>query len=192
MTQYKAGDTVTPYSDDDMRAITADSRSYSKLWIDWKQLEDECERLRGSWRCFHCDAVFTDRDSAAEHFGVDETRQPACQIDIAEYRRMEAINARHVDEDTDLHRTIYAMQTKHIDELRRAEESGYAKGLKDYQKLADQLAAIHAQEVVGWQYADLSSTHWQPISKESAAILGDVFPVRELIVRPVKPEKASG
>jgi hypothetical protein len=34
-----------------------------------------------SWRCFHCNDVFTDREQAAEHFGpnlFDHTRPAAC------------------------------------------------------------------------------------------------------------------
>lgn len=86
---------------------------------------------RAPWRCFHCDETFTDSDAAAEHFGRSEFQQPACQIDIAEYRKMEEVNRRHCEEDTDLHRTMYAMQSDHQIALRREEEKGYARGLKD-------------------------------------------------------------
>src|SRR6185369_497961 len=30
------------------------------------------------WRCFHCDETFTDKNSAAEHFGVGQHVTPGC------------------------------------------------------------------------------------------------------------------
>lgn len=86
------------------------------------------------WRCFHCEAVFTEPQSAAEHFGTSERQQPACQIDIAEYRRMEEVDRRHGEEDTDLHRQIHAAQCEGASQARRAEEAGYARGLAQAQK----------------------------------------------------------
>lgn len=98
-----------------------------------------------SWRCFHCDAVFTDREGARLHFGTTEMQRPACTIDVAEYRRMEEINARHCAEDTDLHRQIYSLENQHAQALRREEEKGYARGLADANAarafLADLVAA---------------------------------------------------
>jgi hypothetical protein len=58
-------------------------------------------------------------------------QEPACTIDIAEYRRMEAMHRRHCDDDTDLHRQIARMESDHQQALMRAEEDGYAKGLRD-------------------------------------------------------------
>lgn len=34
-----------------------------------------------TWRCFHCDEVFDTVGCAADHFGVDPTREPGCLID---------------------------------------------------------------------------------------------------------------
>lgn len=86
------------------------------------------------WRCFYCDEVFTERAAAAIHFGTGgalRQDQPACRIDIAEYREMEEIVRRYADEDSDLHRAMYRMQSEHAVALRRAEEAGYARGLRD-------------------------------------------------------------
>ncbi|USN16384.1 hypothetical protein PLUTO_00680 [Luteibacter phage vB_LflM-Pluto] len=83
------------------------------------------------WRCFHCDEVFTIREQAALHFGTSERQNPACQIDIAEYRAMEARMVRYNEEDADIHRRMARMQSEHASALRRAEEAGYAKALKD-------------------------------------------------------------
>jgi hypothetical protein len=33
------------------------------------------------WRCFHCDEVFTDPESAADHFGLNATAPTACVMD---------------------------------------------------------------------------------------------------------------
>lgn len=84
-----------------------------------------------AWRCFHCDETFTDTESAALHFGTHERHSPACTIDVAEYRRMEAMGERYAEEDAEVHRSMYRMQNEHSVELRRAEEAGYARGLND-------------------------------------------------------------
>ncbi|HEM8998852.1 TPA: hypothetical protein U2T46_000887 [Burkholderia cenocepacia] len=83
------------------------------------------------WRCFHCDEVFTDQESAALHFGTSERQSPACSIDVTEYRAMERRMHAYNEEDTDLHRTIHRLQAQHQTELRREEEKGYARGLAD-------------------------------------------------------------
>ena len=93
------------------------------------------------WRCFHCDAVFADAESAVLHFGTSEIQPPACQIDIAEYRAMELRVRRCNEEDTDLHREIHGLQAKHQVDLRREEEKGYARGLSDGMKEAAQQQA---------------------------------------------------
>lgn len=84
-----------------------------------------------SWRCFHCDELFADREAAGLHFGVSEQQDPACLIDVKKYREMEALHASYFNEDTLMHREIYCMQAQHALDLRRAEEEGYARGLKD-------------------------------------------------------------
>ncbi|MCW3700401.1 hypothetical protein [Burkholderia cenocepacia] len=86
------------------------------------------------WRCFHCDEVFADVESATLHFGRSERQSPACGIDIAEYRAMERRMAAYNEEDSELHRTIYGMQAQHQADLRREEEKGYARGLADGMK----------------------------------------------------------
>ena len=83
------------------------------------------------WTCFHCGEVCTDAEAARLHFGASEHQQPGCQIDLAEYRRMEEVNRRHCEEDTELHRALHRMECKHQQALQREEETGYAKGLRD-------------------------------------------------------------
>lgn len=92
------------------------------------------------WRCFHCDATFTKAQVrwAREHFGRDEGEEPVCLIRTAgesalltAYRNAQDELASYRADDTDLHRTLYAMQGDHAQALRREEERGYAKGLAD-------------------------------------------------------------
>lgn len=86
------------------------------------------------WRCFHCDEIFTTSEAATEHFGRSEYQKPGCQIDIAEYRAMEQRMKRYNEEDSDMHRQIYGMQSDHSQALLREEEKGYARGLVDAYK----------------------------------------------------------
>lgn len=98
-----------------------------------------------SWRCFHCDEFFTDPKEAATHFGGVQGAQPLCKFDGDEIRHMEWCLAKYRDEDTDLHRQIASLQGEHTQALMRAEEAGYAKGLKDGRELGlvnDQMVNI--------------------------------------------------
>jgi hypothetical protein len=86
---------------------------------------------RKSWRCFHCDEVFTDREEASLHFGNDCMSDAGCQISLSAVREMEQRLARYRVEDSDTDRAMYRMQAEHTVELRRAEEKGYRRGLVD-------------------------------------------------------------
>lgn len=88
-------------------------------------------RREKRWTCVHCGEVFIDRATALEHFGPSEISFAACQIDIAEYRRMEEFTARCRAEDSDTDCAMYRMRAEHDAALRREEEAGYAKGLAD-------------------------------------------------------------
>lgn len=83
------------------------------------------------WRCFHCDEVFADQSSAAIHFGTHVRHYPVCTIDAAKYREMELLVERHQEEDGPIHRLMHRQASEHAQALRRAEEAGYAKALKD-------------------------------------------------------------
>lgn len=83
------------------------------------------------WRCFHCDEVFTDEHKAREHFGESMCDDPACQIDIVDVRAMQNQLTRYHNEDTDLHREIHKLIAEHAVALRREEEKGYARGIRD-------------------------------------------------------------
>lgn len=47
------------------------------------------------WRCFHCDEVFTDRQSAQDHFGLDDIEPPACIQVLTEGERAIVEDRRH-------------------------------------------------------------------------------------------------
>ena len=106
------------------------------------------------WRCFHCDETFTDPTAAREHFGTSIYHQPACQIDIAEYRKMEETHRRHCEEDTDLHREIYKTHGDGVMAAKRAEEAGYARGLADAKKHPEELGLMVAAPVQPVQPAE--------------------------------------
>lgn len=90
-----------------------------------------------TWRCFHCGDVFAKRSEAAAHFGYDDYATPACRIApdlrglVAFIRWQEAELQRFRREDTATSRTFYALGAEHFQALRRAEEEGYARGLRD-------------------------------------------------------------
>lgn len=83
------------------------------------------------WRCFYCGEHFTDEAEAALHFGTSLAQVAACKIDIAEYRAMEARMHSYNEEDAAIHRQMARMETDHHLALRREEEKGYARGLRD-------------------------------------------------------------
>jgi hypothetical protein len=94
----------------------------------------------GSWKCFHCAEVFTDNVAAADHFGIGQHVTPGCieriqpggeRSILASLRRAEEALARYMTEDTDSYRHAAAMQSRHSEALRRAEELGYERGLRD-------------------------------------------------------------
>jgi hypothetical protein len=88
-------------------------------------------RPGSAWTCFHCGETFTERNTAALHFGTHESQQPACTIDIVAFRQLEARKDRYAEEDADIHRQMHRMGCDHQLALRRAEEAGYARALKD-------------------------------------------------------------
>lgn len=94
------------------------------------------------WRCFHCDETFTDERCARDHFGRDETCEPACQIKVGAERSLLTALRRAEDdcnevmqrlhaESTDSAKMYYAQTSRHQDQLRAAEQLGYERGLRD-------------------------------------------------------------
>lgn len=99
------------------------------------------------WTCFHCGETFTDLDAARDHFGASQTAAPGCLVKVSlgaerglltALREAEDTIARYMEDDTELHRALYQMQSRHSGALRTAEEAGYERGLKDGRSLEPQ------------------------------------------------------
>jgi hypothetical protein len=90
-----------------------------------------------TWRCFHCDDVFTKHTEASAHFGYTLDATPACKIApdmrglIKFMRWQEGELQRFRREDSDAARQFYALGAEHAAKLRAEEEKGYARGLRD-------------------------------------------------------------
>ena len=98
------------------------------------------------WRCFHCEEVFTDKDSAALHFGSSERQEAYCTIPVEHFRWMEEQQRRYFEEDTESHRTIRALHSQSFENARRSEERGYARGLEDAKKHPQELGLMAAPQ----------------------------------------------
>lgn len=92
------------------------------------------------WTCFHCGETFTTPGSARQHFGATPDRQPGCieKVNLggergllAALRKAEDELSRYRNEDGEVQREIMRLQSRHSEALRAAEETGYARGLRD-------------------------------------------------------------
>jgi len=96
------------------------------------------------WTCFFCGETFTTVGAARDHFGADELKTAGCQIKAGEergllmaLRRIEAELDRLRSEEHD-HQQHYTLLARHGQELRREEEKGYERGLRDGEELERQ------------------------------------------------------
>lgn len=99
------------------------------------------------WVCFHCGehfpATHQGAHDARRHFGTTPDYKPGCQIKLFDNDRrllrtiriLEAQVARYqherLNEDSAKDREIHSMRADHAQALRREEELGYARGLRD-------------------------------------------------------------
>jgi hypothetical protein len=87
------------------------------------------------WTCFHCGQNFpgtmAGQYEARLHFGASIHDEPKCQISARRLRSMEYDLRRYREEDTELHREIARIESEHAVALRREEEKGYERGLRD-------------------------------------------------------------
>jgi len=90
------------------------------------------------WTCFHCGETFYHPIPAKRHFGIDQSDDPACKLKgarehgmLISLRAAEAQLRLYQQEDTNLHRQIYRLNSEHDTALRREEEKGYERGLRD-------------------------------------------------------------
>jgi hypothetical protein len=96
-------------------------------------------REKQGWRCFHCDEVFHNHAKAEEHFGRRLVSQSACQVDMKQFREMELQLEDYHHEDSKVLRKMAAMEGEHSAALRREEEKGYARGLRDAKRYPETL-----------------------------------------------------
>lgn len=140
----------------------------------------------GEWRCFHCELVCTNWMQARMHFGPSLYSAPACQIDAAHLRDLEAQLSRYREEDTDLHRQIHGMQSEHQQALLREEEKGYRRGLADGHRFpadAAMAAGVDASDATpkcdrckdtGWHYSDpFDPTSLEPCCEPTGVLVVD-------------------
>lgn len=98
---------------------------------------------RKTWRCFFCDEVFRREKDARLHFGVVAYSEPACQIKghegglLAFIRQQESELAKYRAETDPLTRVIEELRCENAAAVRRAEEDGYAKGVRDLKAIAE-------------------------------------------------------
>lgn len=104
----------------------------------------------GPWRCFFCDELLTTQHEAEMHFGKSEESDPSCKLTIGgewhfidAVRRMEDELHRYRREDSIIIRASLAQASDHGQALRREEEKGFERGVRDmrkmYQTLLDEL-----------------------------------------------------
>lgn len=89
------------------------------------------------YRCYYCKEMLTEPE-ASIHFGDHGDSKPICIIHgstahglAVKVRELEKEIAEYRNESDPVSQYWYDLQTKHSQEKREAEESGYAKGLKD-------------------------------------------------------------
>src|SRR3546814_10219541 len=116
--------------------------------------EDRYAMPAYGWTCFHCGDTFTTPGSARDHFGFDPSFDPACRIKVGEERglvmALRKLEAKYqklledtCDEQGKVAQEFYGLGDKHARSLIRAEEEGYAKGLKDGDRKSTRLNSSH-------------------------------------------------
>lgn len=118
----------------------ADAR-IAELEVQLSPLEPGTAPQNG-WTCFHCGEHFgpyvLGQVRARAHFGACQDATPACQIKGADergllyaLRRAEEELERYRVDDSDKDREIHGLIADHAVALRREEEKGYERGVKD-------------------------------------------------------------
>lgn len=134
-----SGLTWFKYHNDKATAIAHNIAAILNALSEATSRADEAE---AEWRCFHCDEVFTDRHAARDHFGHDDTCEPACKIKMgAERSLLTALRRSERDaadawaaihsESTEAAKNYFGTQARHQTQLITAEELGYERGLAD-------------------------------------------------------------
>ena len=113
----------------------------SSAWDDvgrhWESMENDNAAVlcrpagKGPWQCFHCDEKFYSAEEAEAHFGPTQHSRAVCQTEAEHIRQLEKELQEYREENTPLLREIRVMKSDHQVALRRMEELGYARGLRD-------------------------------------------------------------
>jgi hypothetical protein len=74
-----------------------------------------------TWRCFHCDEVFTDAVEAREHFGADETKDAACRLGVSYVKRLRELEADH---------DMWRRRALHAEEIAEGLEQSHADTMR--------------------------------------------------------------
>lgn len=93
------------------------------------------------WTCFHCGMHFGGNfkgwQEALHHFGENVRGDAWCQYTARQVRAMEALLRNYQQEDTPRDRHLAKLEAEHAVALRREEEKGYARGLRDAGYIGD-------------------------------------------------------
>lgn len=105
------------------------------------------EAPKHGWTCFHCGETFTTVGAARDHFGADPDKEPGClaRVQLGPergllmlVRKLEEEVGRLNDlmevESCEGYKAYRGLQARLAEELRNAEELGYARGLADARK----------------------------------------------------------
>lgn len=127
-----------------------------------------------TWRCFHCEEVFTDKAEAREHFGSDEWKTPACRLSadsVKKLRELENANTElrrendRVDNDARLWHESEADRVRRIGHCQWWQHVDSLEGEKlVLQEQVQQLTALGPQETpAGWQPIETAPNDGTPI-----------------------------
>ncbi len=114
-----------------------------------------------TWRCFHCDEVFTSRKYAAEHFGSDEGDTPACRLSHSDghlvtlIRKLQRELASYRREDNHILRAWDARVMEGVDAIRKAEERGFDRGVQDAKKMFEEEHAAGTPDAEAVRMAEI-------------------------------------
>lgn len=114
------------------------------------------------WRCFFCDELFSRHADAALHFGGSILQEPICRVAAQEgglvilvrelEERVEDLR-QEISSDENRH---YAREAAHASALRREEERGYERGLRDGQEIARDAVRVIQDLLVDYGHAHMS------------------------------------
>lgn len=112
-----------------------------------------------TWRCFHCDELFTNPRHAASHFGVEEGTTPGCVAVLrhGESHLLDRIRdltqqlSRFYEEDGDIMRWQVTKESDHRRALICEEERGYEKGCRDMRAMLEAEGVASVSATVGSQ-----------------------------------------